>query len=322
MHYFAAMSPTPWFPKRILLSDTLHEGLGDYLLERRPDLELRARGWNAISPEDVAWSEAFVGFRAPKVPGWETHFRWIHCIGAGVDAFAFRTGLPATTLLTRTSEDFGPQIGEYCLARALAVTQRLRHLDSEQRARSWKPRHPSQLRGTRALIVGTGTVGRGIARALEGAGVTVGGLSRSGRIKEGFSMVHPAERFGEAVAGAQWLILACPLTEESFHFLDRARMAVAAGSYLINVGRGQLVDEVALPEALDQRWLSGAALDVFAIEPLPRTSPLWDRPDVAISPHISGLTTIPGAAEGFLTSLAEVEAGKRPALSVDPVRGY
>ena len=318
----SGMSPVPWFPKRILLSDTLHEGLGDYLLERRPDLELRPRGWNAISPEDVAWSEVFVGFRAPKVPGWERHFRWIHCIGAGVDAFAFRTGLPSTTLLTRTAEDFGPQIGEYCLARALAVTQRLRPLDREQQARSWKPKHPSQLRGTGALIVGAGTVGRGIAGALEAAGVAVQGLSRSGRSREGFAVVHPATRFREVVTGVHWLILACPLTEESFHFLGGERLAASSGAYLINVGRGPLVDETALPNALEHGWLSGAALDVFEVEPLPRSSPLWDRPDVTISPHISGLTTIPGAAAGFLACLAEVEAGQRPRFAVDPVQGY
>lgn len=319
---FSGMSSSPWFPKRILLSHSLHEGLGDYLQGRRPDLEIRARGLTEITGEDVAWSEVFVGFRVPRVPGWEGHYRWIHCIGAGVDAFAFRTGLPHSTLLTRTSEDFGPQIGEYCLARALAVTQRLRQLGREQQARSWKPKHPSQLRGTRAVIVGTGAVGRGIAGALQVVGVRVEGLSRSGRRREGFATVHPAARFAETASGAQWLILACPLTEESFHFLGRERLASAAGAYLINVGRGPLVDEAALPEALDRGWLSGAALDVFESEPLPENSPLWERAEVTISPHISGLTTIRGAAEGFLTCLADVEAGRRPGLAVDPTQGY
>jgi phosphoglycerate dehydrogenase-like enzyme len=319
---FSGMNTGPWCPKRILLSHALHEGLGDYLQERRPDLEFRARGLAEITAEDVAWSEVFVGFRVPTIPGWERHYRWIHCIGAGVDAFAFRTGLLPTTLLTRTSEDFGAQIGEYCLARALAVTQRLRALDREQQARSWKPRHPSPLRGTRALIVGTGMVGSGIARAFLGAGVQVGGLSRSGRHREGFDTVHPVSRFAEAVRGARWLILACPLTEESFHFLGGTRLTAASGAYLINVGRGPLVDESALPEALERGWLSGAALDVFESEPLPGGSPLWQMEEVTISPHISGLTTIPGAAKGFLDCLSEVEAGRRPALAVDPVQGY
>jgi phosphoglycerate dehydrogenase-like enzyme len=317
------MSPAAWFPKRILLSHALHEGLGDYLLERRPDLEIRARGLTEISADDVVWAEVLVGFRAPppEAGRWQD-LRWIHCIGAGVDAFAFRTGLSPTTLLTRTSEDFGPQIGEYCLARALAVTQRLRQLDREQANKRWRPKHPEQIRGTRAVIVGTGTVGRGIANALLAAGCAVDGVSRSGAAREPFGAVYPIDRFEDALRGARWLVLACPLTEETYHLLDRRRLSTCDGAYLINVGRGQLVDESALPEALDLGRLAGAALDVFEKEPLPESSPLWEFSDVTISPHISGLTTIPGAAAGFLTCLAEVEAGKRPALAVEVERGY
>lgn len=315
------MTPAPWFPKRLLVSHALHEGLGDYLLARRPDLEVRARGLTEITAEDVAWAEVLVGFRAPQVGGWQ-QLRWIHCIGAGVDAFAFRTGLSPHTLLTRTSEDFGPQMGEYCLTRALAVTQRLRHLEAEQRAHSWKPKHPEQIRGTRALIVGTGTVGQGIARAFLAVGCRVEGVSRSGSPRAPFGRVYPVSRFVEAIQEARWLVLACPLTEATFHLLDRVRLANCGGTYLINVGRGPLVDEAVLPEALEQGWLAGAALDVFEKEPLPEGSPLWDRSAITISPHISGLTTIPGAGDGFLGCLADVEAGRVPALAVDPAQGY
>jgi len=315
------MSPAPWFPKRLLVSHALHEGLGDYLLARRPDLEVRARGLTEITAEDVGWAEVLVGFRAPGVGGWQ-QLRWIHCIGAGVDAFAFRTGLSEHTLLTRTAEDFGPQIGEYCLSRALAVTQRLRHLEAEQRAHRWKPKHPEQIRGTRALIVGTGTVGRGIARAFLGVGCGVEGVSRSGAPRAPFGQVSAVSGFAEAIRGARWLVLACPLTEATFHFLGSARLAECSGAYLINVGRGPLVDQAVLPEALERGWLAGCALDVFEAEPLPADSPLWDRKEVTISPHISGLTTIPGAGDGFLACLAEVEAGRVPALAVDSRRGY
>lgn len=315
------MSPAPWFPKRILVSHALHEGLGDYLLDRRPDLEVRARGLTEISVLDVEWAEVLVGFRAPQEGPWQ-QLRWIHCIGAGVDAFAFRTGLSPRTLLTRTSEDFGPMIGEYCLARALAITQRLRPLDADQRAKRWQPKHPSRLSGTRALIVGTGAVGRGIARAFLGAGCAVDGISRSGAPREPFGRVHPAEEFPTAVRAARWLVLACPLTEETFHFLDRSRLSACDGAYLINVGRGPLLEESLLPEALDTGKLSGAALDVFETEPLPPESQLWERANVTISPHISGLTTIPGAGDGFLACLAEVAIGRRPTLAVDVQRGY
>jgi D-2-hydroxyacid dehydrogenase (NADP+) len=315
------MIRSPWHPKRILVSHTLHEGLGEYLLSRRPDLEVRALDAGEIAGQDVEWAEVLIGFRPPREGPWRT-LRWIHCIGAGVDAFAFRTGLSPETLLTRTSEDFGPQMGEYCLARALAVTQRLRPLEEEQRARSWKPKHPAQLRNSRVVVVGTGAVGRGIARAFLGAGCRVAGVSLSGAARDLFEQVHPIAEFGAAVRTARWLVLACPLTEQTFHLLDRKRLLQCDGAYLINVGRGPLLEENALPEALDRGALSGAALDVFETEPLPAESPLWSRPDVTVSPHISGLTTIPGAGEGFLSCLGDVEAGRRPALAVDPARGY
>ena len=128
----------------------------------RPDLTIRARRRRCYRGRR-GLADVFVGFRPPKVGAWR-ELPW-STVGAGVDAWAFRTGLSPRTLLTRTSEDFGPQMGEYCLSRALAVTQRLRHLESEQQARSWKPKHPEQIRGSTALVVGTGTVGAGIARA-------------------------------------------------------------------------------------------------------------------------------------------------------------
>jgi D-2-hydroxyacid dehydrogenase (NADP+) len=314
---------TPISFTRILISHTLHEGLGEWIFARRPDLEIRAKAAGEITPADVAWAEVFVGFRPPpKAPEWNRAFRWIHCIGAGVDAFAFRTGLAPGVLLTRTSEDFGPQIGEYCLARSLAVTQRLRELAADQGSRVWNPRHPAELRKTRAVIIGTGTVGSAVARAYAGLGCSVDGISRSGRPAAPFHRVETLERFASLMADARWLILACPLTEDTLHLIDRRRMSECAGACLINVGRGPLVEEAALPEALDRGWLSAAALDVFEREPLPPESPLWTRPDVMISPHISGLTTIPGAGEGFLACLADLEAGRRPDVTVDPARGY
>jgi phosphoglycerate dehydrogenase-like enzyme len=312
---------SPWSPKRILISHTLHEGLGEYLAARRPDLELRALDANDIAAADVAWAEVFVGFRPPREGAWRA-LRWIHCIGAGVDAFAFRTGLSPETLLTRTSEDFGPMMGEYCVARALAVTQRLRQFAADQASKLWKPVHPTHLRGQRVVILGTGAVGRGIAKCFQGLAARVEGISRSGSPRDPFETVHPVSRFGSAVAGAQWLVLACPLTEETFHFLNRNRLLQCSGAYLINVGRGALVEESALPEALQQGALAGCALDVFEREPPPPDSALWTDPRVTISPHVSGLTTIPGAGDGFLECLADVEAGRRPVLAVGLEKGY
>ena len=305
----------------VLISHVDPRELADYIRGRRPDLELRLRQPADVTPEDLDWADVLVGFRRPPVPGWG-RLRWIHSIGAGVDAFLFRTGLPESILLTRSSEDFGPPIAEYCVARALAVAQHLARLAEEQRAGRWAPIAPEPLAGGRVVIAGTGMVGRGVAHRFAAMGCVVDGLSRSGAGREPFHAVRPMAEFAAAVAGARWLVLAMPLTEATWHLLDRERLAACGGAYLINIGRGALLDEAVLPEALDQGHLSGAALDVFETEPLPASSPLWAHPKVTVSPHCSGVTTTPAAGDGFLECLAAVERGELPRWVVDRVVAY
>jgi phosphoglycerate dehydrogenase-like enzyme len=104
--------------------------------------------------------------------------------------------------------------------------------------------------------------------------------------------------------------------------IGREVLSTCRGAVLINAGRGATVDEAVIPEALEKGWLAGAALDVFEVEPLPASSPLWDDRRVMISPHISGLTTVEGAVGSFLECLDEIERGQLPSRTVDRDRGY
>ncbi|MGE0442023.1 MAG: D-2-hydroxyacid dehydrogenase [Gemmatimonadales bacterium] len=309
-------------PTRILIAGKMVADLAARIAEVRPDLELRLRALDAVTAADLDWAEVFVGFRKPPVPGWGS-VRWIHSIGAGVDGLILRESPPAGVLLTKSGEDFGPAIGEWCLARALAVNQFLADLDLDQRERRWnREREPHLLRGQRAVILGTGQVGRGIGRAFRSLGCRVSGLSRSGAATPDFGDVSTADRFADVVVGADWLILAAPLTPATAGFLSRARLAQCGGTYLMNVGRGALVDEAAIPWAIDHGHLSGAALDVFTTEPLPSDSPLWVHPKITISPHISGPSTLAATLAGFLETLGQVDRGETPRLAVDPAQGY
>jgi phosphoglycerate dehydrogenase-like enzyme len=307
---------------RILMAGDHVAGLRDAIARARPELEIRLKPLGEIGAPDLDWAQVFIGFRKPPVGGWGA-VRWIHSIGAGVDGLVFRKGFPPGILLTKSGEDFGPAIGEWCLARALAENQFLGQLAADQRERRWvRSREPLQLRTQRVLILGTGQVGRGIARAFRALGAVVIGLSRSGRPVADFDRVVEVTRFADEVRQVQWLILAAPLTEETRGWLNRERLAQCGGVYLMNVGRGAVIDERALPEALDRDCVRGAALDVFEQEPLPPESPLWDHPRVTISPHISGPSTLTATTAGFLECLAAVERGERPRLAVDPARGY
>jgi len=314
----------PFQPKRILIASRI-PGLPEHLAERRPELELRVRALPDVEAADLEWAEVYLGFRRPPVSGWGA-VRWIHSIGAGVDGLIFRQPLDDSILLTRSPEDFGPAIAEWCLARALAENQRLAELAEAQRRHEWgfaqESADPIVLRGQRVLILGTGLVGRGIARGFGGLGCRVEGLSRSGRATPDFDRTAKADAFAEVIPDTDWLILAAPLTEETHHFIDRDRLSQAGGAFLMNVGRGAVLDESALPEALANGWIRGAALDVFEREPLPADSPLWDLPGVVISPHNSGPSTLAATADGFLECLAAMEQGETPRWMVTAEIGY
>jgi D-2-hydroxyacid dehydrogenase (NADP+) len=315
------MSALPAPPVRLMVVDREREPIAEWLRERIPGLEVRTSERAALTESDLEWADAYMGFRPPP------HLKldpvsWVHCTGAGVDAYLFRRHFPATTLLTRTDEPFGAQIGEWCLARALAVTQDLLPLYDAQRRREWAQRYLRELKGMQVLIVGTGEVGRGVARVFLGLGCRVTGVSQSGAAVAPFESVSPVSRLRESAAGADLLIVALPLTEATWHLVDASVLAACRGAILLNVGRGPLVDEASIIPALDAGHLRAAALDVFEEEPLPTTSPLWADARVIISPHIAGMTTVAGAGGSFLSTYQALQRGEHPPLAVDTERGY
>ena len=295
-------------------------------LRELPGVEVRARPLGGATEDDAAFAEVLVSMR-PEVPiGGSEGVRWVHSSGAGVDALLrahASDGWPEGVVLTRTTGRMGQRIGEYCLARVLAVTQRLRRLDADRADRQWRPVEAETLAGTRAVVVGAGAIGSGIARSLSAAGCVVTGVSRRGVASEPFESVLPVDRFSEALADARWIVLAAPATDATRGlFGSDAIAACRDDAYVVNVGRGSLVDERSLLEAVRAGSLAGAALDVFEQEPLPGESPLWDEPKIAISPHVAALTHPEETVEAFAAALASLRAGERPPDAVDPRAGY
>ena len=315
--------PLPFSPRRILIGASAHAEIASWLHARRPALELRGAGVGEVSDADLAWAEVYVGFKRPPSVSALGAVRWVHSTGAGVDPWLAPGALDPAILLTRTPESFGPMIAEWVVARIFAFQQQLFALADAQRERHWSPRDLAPVAGTRALIVGTGDIGSAVAAALAALGVVVTGVSRSGAATSAaFGAVHPVSELPALVPDADWIVLAVPDTAATRGLVSRDLLARCRGAVLMNAGRGSAVQESALPEALDAGWLRGAALDVFATEPLPSASPLWGDQRVMVSPHISGRTTVEGAAAGFLECLTELEAGRLPRWSVDRARGY
>ena len=315
--------PLPFRPRRVLVGATAHVELIAWLRTHRPDVEFRGARYTDVTMNDLAWAEAYMGFKRPPAAANMGGVRWVHCTGAGVDSWLGDGALDPSILLTRSSESFGPMIAEWAVARVLAFQQQLRDLAEAQRAASWAPRDLARVAGTRALVVGTGDIGRAVAGALAALGVTVTGVSRSGRaVGAPFTAVHPVSALPSLVGAADWIVLVIPSTPASKHLFSRELLAQCRGAMLLNAGRGAVLEEAALIEAFDRGFLRGAALDVFEEEPLPAHSPLWADPRVTISPHISGLTTIEGAGAGFVECLADLERGLIPKWQVDRTSGY
>ena len=312
----------PLSPRRIVIGAGAHAELAKLLHERRGDLEIRGSAYTDVTAADLSWADTYIGFRRPPLPTMG-NIQWVHCTGAGVDSWLQPVELSREILLTRTSESFGLYIAEWALARALAFRQQIVDLADCQRRHEWAPRDVGFIRGSRAVVVGTGDVGSHIARLFASLGAHVHGVSRSGRGDASlFAALSKVSELRQLAATADWLIVTAPLTSETRGLIGRDVMSACRGAVLINVGRGAVVDEAMIPEALNNGWLSGVASDVFTVEPLPADSPLWDDGRVMISPHISGLTTPEGAIAGFLECLAEIDRGEIPTRVVDRDREY
>jgi phosphoglycerate dehydrogenase-like enzyme len=183
-------------------------------------------------------------------------------------------------------------LAEWCMFGLLAFAKQLPRLRRDAVARQW-PHYPTtELRGQTMLVVGVGSIGLEVARLASAFGMRVVGVKRNATEQlPHVESVHPPEQLPELVAEAHAIVLSLPLTDETQGLIDRETIArMRDGAIFVNVGRGQVVDEDALIEALRSGKLAGAALDVTYTEPLPPESPLWELENVILSPHTAAFS--------------------------------
>ena len=259
----------------------------------------------------------------PALYGKARRLRWLQAMGAGVD-WALVPDLRRRVIVTRVPGVFGPWMSEYVIGWCSWVTQRMETYRANQRARRWDDRVlPERLRGRTLTLVGVGDIGGEIARVARAVGMHVVGVSRTGRRVPHVDRVYRAAHLRRALSAADFVVLVLPLTPATRGLLDAdALAAMGPGAWLLNIGRGPLVEEAALLEALRTRKIAGAILDVFATEPLPPDHPLWTLDNVVITPHIAGPTTAAEVAPIFNDNLARWLAGHELHHVVDRKRGY
>jgi phosphoglycerate dehydrogenase-like enzyme len=214
---------------------------------------------------------------------------WIHITAAGVDTLLFDELRESDVVVTNARGVFDRPLAEYVLGAVIAHAKDSHTSFDLQRRHEWRHRETRSITGATALVVGTGGIGREIAKLLRAAGLTVRGAGRRA--------VADDPDFGEVISSANlaaeagWcdhLILAAPLTAQTRGLVNAAVLdAMKPDAHLVNIARGPMVDESALLAALTERRIGGATLDVFDTEPLPPEHPLWDAPNVTITAHMS-----------------------------------
>jgi len=238
--------------------------------------------------------------------------RWIHSFSAGVDHPFFQMLIQRGVRLTTSSGAQARPIAHTVMLYLLALTRDLPGWLDDQAERRWAPRSVGDLDGRTLGVVGMGPIGCEVARLGQAFGMRVIGVRRAPRGDEPCE-TWPLARLDELWPLADAVVLAIPLAEETRHLVGRSALArMKQGCLLVNVARGEVVDEEALVEALTTGHLGGAGLDVFREEPLPPESPLWGMRNVIVTPHSSGTT--PGntdrATAIFLENLGRYRRGE------------
>ncbi|SFH21070.1 Phosphoglycerate dehydrogenase [Amycolatopsis regifaucium] len=268
---------------------------------RPPDMRAIEAGAVVRYTDEAGLADALSGadalfvydFLSTAVPGaWHAadRLRWLHIASAGVDPVLFPGLQESDVVLTNSRGVFDGAIAEYVLGVILGFAKDFVRSWELQRRKEWRHRETERIDGRRVLVVGTGPIGRSIARLLRAAGMSVAGVGRRARAGDpDFGDVYASSELTRHLPEADYVVAVAPLTEQTKGMFEAETFAaMKPGARFVNVGRGELVVTADLVGALRDGPLGGAALDVFDTEPLPPESPLWTMENVLISPHMSG----------------------------------
>ncbi|MHA7276050.1 D-2-hydroxyacid dehydrogenase [Arthrobacter sp. Hz1] len=281
---------------------------------------------SALRGADVLYLWDF--FSGALEPAWKhaDSLQWLHVAAAGVDKLLFPGLVESPVTVTNAHGVFDRPMAEYVLGAMLFSAKGFGQTRDQQHHQVWGRRTTRNIAGARVLIVGTGSIGRCTARLLTAAGADVDGAGRVARTADpDFGTVHSSSDLAAVVGVYDWMVLVAPLTAQTEGMVSADVLAaMAPSSFLINVGRGRLVDEPALGRVLADGGIAGAVLDTFAVEPLPTNSPLWGMDQVLISPHMASDADswLEDLARQFETNFLLWHAGDQLPHPVDKTLGY
>lgn len=332
----------------VLVTVNVDEALLEKLGEVSATLNIVHRPARTVTeiPPDV-WDDVEILLTGSVLPDRETapNLRWVQVASAGVDRFVTKALFEGgAVMLTNTSGMHAVTMGEQAIGMMIAHARELPRMLEDQVAHSWSgsgPYTPALLRGATVGIVGYGSIGREVARLARAFGMEVLATKRDARNPAGgveyvqpgtgdpdgtlCHRLYPAQALKSMLSECDHVVLLTPLTPETENLLDVETLAaMKPGAFLVNMARGGIVDEDALLAALESGALGGAAFDVFAEEPLLEDSPLWDAPNMIISPHMAGVQPdyMGHASDVFIENLQRYLSNRQLLNVVDMERGY
>jgi len=320
-HRFDLWNVPAWFEER--------------LREDFPGLQVLVRDNYDSVHEDLQDAEVLftISLRADQFAAAHS-VRWIHAPTAAVHQFLFPELIGSDVVLTNSREVHGPVVAEHVIALMFALARKIPQSVVMQQNKVWGQGeiwragwHPGEIAGAKLGLIGVGSIGGRVAKMASALGMRVIAVREhveKGR-PEGVEAVYAPSAIDEMLKQSDYVVLAAPLVAQTQGLVNAARLAaMKPTAFLINVGRGAQVDEVALADALRNQRIAGAALDVFEKEPLPPDSPLWDLENLLITPHTGGLTEKLWHRhyELFSQNLRRYLAGQPLQFVVDKRRGY
>ncbi|HMD15943.1 MAG TPA: D-2-hydroxyacid dehydrogenase [Terriglobales bacterium] len=285
-HPFGQWNAPDWFPKR------LQQEFPQVNVVNLPDYKRVA--------EEIADAEVVIAWSIrPEQIAAAKRLRWIHSPAAAVHQLMFPELVNSDVVLTNAREVHGPVVAEHVIALIFALAKKIPGSVLLQQKHVWgqqilwdEPPRVREVAGATVGLIGLGSIGRAVAKSAKALGMRVIAVrEHPEKGSEGADAVFGPAQIGEIFRQADYIVLAAPVTASTKAIANAERLALMKpDACLINVGRGQLVDEPALAAALRGKEIGGAALDVFPKEPLAADSPLWDVPNLLITPHTAALT--------------------------------
>lgn len=308
---------------RILLAVTgFHPQRWYELLSAKREVVLEPAG-----PDDPAIDYAVVWKQKPGMLSRLPNLRAIFSIGAGVDHVLADTALPDVPIVRIVADNLTQHMAEYVLWRVLDHHRQGITYRAQQKTRLWRE-HPQRSASEMSVgVMGLGELGREAARRLVAAGFRVNGWSRRERPMDGVTTFHGEGGLGSFLAATDMLVVLLPLTPATRGIVDhrllrQLRRRDGHGAVLINAGRGGLQKDADILRALEDGTLSEASLDVFEVEPLPKTSELWAHPRCFVTPHAAAHSDPDHLVGPMLAQMDAFERGEALTNLVDRVAGY